>query len=403
MPKFSLPLDSSRSGENASRDLFHQSISSSKDRTHTYKRWSEKASILAFNEDTETYDIVITTITYTGTSSAVNKVNRTVRNVRSIIPTIVYTFKPGEIVLIGYISERRESPVIMGLKAAKTNKIINSSINIGNDTPLAQKCALQVLYRQAGEEDQDVTFEEALLAECSEFSSLGTTEINLRAKCAVGKITWDWSVPGCTFADGTTAWQTSNQGLNNTDVRFYKAPGNGPSLTRICYDQVSCVRFRDFGSGSCRSLSDVKYFNAAGTNIGGNSCACSFGGTCASCAAVSCSCCTAFAPSCPECGYDISSCADSDASIPQLSVSGGDPVGFAYQLGFSGYEFEGGFLDDVLTAEEQEENKSNGCCVCPVADRSILSLTDEGGNSWSIVVRIQNEDPDFPLTLPLTV
>jgi len=122
MADFYIPIESSTIANLATRDLFESTVVVNKDRTNTYKRWSEKATIVAFHDDIETYDIVVSTISYSGSSAAVSKVNRTIRNVRSIIPSTIYIFKAGEVVLIGYVSERRESPVILGLKAANRRR-----------------------------------------------------------------------------------------------------------------------------------------------------------------------------------------------------------------------------------------------------------------------------------------
>ncbi len=96
----------------AFRRLFDDKFIGERERQSDYRKWSERAIIVGFNGDTQTYDIVITIERLAGVSK--RTLNKTIRNVKSTIPASTVTFSPGDSVLVGYVSEKREHPIIIG-------------------------------------------------------------------------------------------------------------------------------------------------------------------------------------------------------------------------------------------------------------------------------------------------
>jgi len=81
-------------------------------RKSKYTKWSERAVVVGYNSENQSYDIVITTERLVGANK--RTLNKTIRRVKSIFPSDVDTFLPGTAVLVGYISDKREHPVILG-------------------------------------------------------------------------------------------------------------------------------------------------------------------------------------------------------------------------------------------------------------------------------------------------
>ena len=96
----------------AFKRLFDDKFIGDVNRRSDYTKWSERAIVVGYNGDTQTYDIVITTERLAGVSK--RTLNKTIRNVKSTIPASSLTFSPGDAVLIGYVSDQREHPIIIG-------------------------------------------------------------------------------------------------------------------------------------------------------------------------------------------------------------------------------------------------------------------------------------------------
>lgn len=394
MPHFFIPKES-KNAPLLTKALFQSVISDNKQRSLTYTRWSEKATIVAFDESSETYDIVISTISYSADSAAVNKVSRTIRNVKSIIPISVYTFKPGETVLIGYVSERRESPVILGLKSAKSNKTV-TVVNIDPVTP-----DLQILIRETLE---DVTDNEEIAVTCTDIGVTGTMDLNLEIKNAVGEVTWGWDVTQCTTGTTpsvNTVTSVNPSGMNDRYVNFHK--GTATSVlgsTHPCLALVVCDRAQvDFVGGGCTKISQHNFYNGDGMTISTltDSCIYAFGGSCTGCEAISCVVCDEFVSGdgCPHCYTEnVTPCIGDPASVPLL-CSADNWLKRGYQRGNGAYQYTGGAMDTVLSTVEQQLNQSL-CCVCALVDGSFVTATDEAGHSWTAQLRLEI-DPSYPL------
>ncbi len=96
----------------AFKRLFDDKFIADKQRKSDYRKWSERAIVVGFNGDTQTYDIVITTERLAGASK--RTLNKTIRNIKSTIPGNSLTFSPGDAVLVGYVEDKREHPIIIG-------------------------------------------------------------------------------------------------------------------------------------------------------------------------------------------------------------------------------------------------------------------------------------------------
>jgi len=92
--------------------IFDDLFTESDLRGANYTQWSERAIIVGYNGDTQTYDVVISTERLAGVSK--RTLNKTIRNVKSTVPGELATFSPGDLVLVGYINDAREHPIIIG-------------------------------------------------------------------------------------------------------------------------------------------------------------------------------------------------------------------------------------------------------------------------------------------------
>jgi len=82
-------------------------------REDNYRKWSERAVVVGYNSENQSYDIVVTTERLVGANK--RTLNKTIRRVKSILDSTVRVFLPGEAVTIGYLSDKREHPIILGL------------------------------------------------------------------------------------------------------------------------------------------------------------------------------------------------------------------------------------------------------------------------------------------------
>jgi len=91
---------------------FENTFVGRENRKSKYTKWSERAVVVGYNSENQSYDIVITTERLVGANK--RTLNKTIRRVKSIFPSDVDIFLPGTAVLVGYISDKREHPVILG-------------------------------------------------------------------------------------------------------------------------------------------------------------------------------------------------------------------------------------------------------------------------------------------------
>ena len=91
---------------------FENTVIGRESKKSKYTKWSERAVVVGYNSENQSYDIVITTERLVGDNK--RTLNRTIRRVKTTFPPDVGTFLPGEPVLVGYVDDKREHPLILG-------------------------------------------------------------------------------------------------------------------------------------------------------------------------------------------------------------------------------------------------------------------------------------------------
>ena len=79
-------------------------------RESNYRQWSERATVVSYDSETASYDVMISNAGPPG--SDISSTNRTIRRVKSLSPDTI--FNSGDAILIGYVSEQKEHPIILG-------------------------------------------------------------------------------------------------------------------------------------------------------------------------------------------------------------------------------------------------------------------------------------------------
>ena len=90
-----------------------ETLTGREQREDNYRKWAERAVVVGYNSENQSYDIVVTTERLVGANK--RTLNKTIRRVKSLLDNSIRTFLPGEAVSVGYISDKREHPVILGL------------------------------------------------------------------------------------------------------------------------------------------------------------------------------------------------------------------------------------------------------------------------------------------------
>jgi len=220
----------------------------------------------------------------------------------------------------------------------------------------------------------------------------------------VGNLQWDWGAPECSnvVAGNFQAWEVTPSGMNNRYACFGKtATTNTFATDHPCSASVTCIRYTE-GFGNCTLYNTSLFFNSAGETIAGlgSVCLSSFGGTCDACAGISCAVCDTptdvFAtPPCPTCTSVLIGC-DVFMNIPNIPALS-NLFYASRQLGYQTYQYNDGEMARELTPEELILNAAGGCCPCVLTDGITLSVEDEAGNGWTVELRVENDDPAYPL------
>lgn len=172
------------------QQLFQEAVLGNKTRTHEYRRWSDRATVLSYDAGTDSYTIALTV-----GSNAVDGA-QTFEGVRSVVPADVRKLDPGTVVAIGYLQERREQPIILGVGTVR-QKVTDS-----NTTPLSTIIqfpggGLTLLHdryddnRQPGDPSTD-----QILGQDPTLLGAGGCTRHVHAVGGVGQITWTWSYDG---------------------------------------------------------------------------------------------------------------------------------------------------------------------------------------------------------------
>jgi len=215
-----------------------------------YTKWSERAVVVGYNSENQSYDIVVTTERLVG----VNKrtLNRTIRRVKSIFPSDVDTFLPGTAVLVGYVSDKREHPVILG----QGDNVVQTPV----------KVTLGPTLNVEGETSSELTDPENLFntflpleitceldavpgLTCSIDCSILSPEIRFKVNGGVPPYLWTLPVEGpagCTYGGigGPSSGPPTPDGVN--DSRLVITAPLVVGLTFPAYEERA-------GTGSCSS------------------------------------------------------------------------------------------------------------------------------------------------------
>jgi len=73
---------------------FDDTLIGREERESNYRKWSERAVVVGFNAETQSYDVVITTEKTLGND--LRTLNRVIRNVKATLSTDVKTYLPGD-------------------------------------------------------------------------------------------------------------------------------------------------------------------------------------------------------------------------------------------------------------------------------------------------------------------
>jgi len=215
-------------------------------REDNYRKWSERAVVVGYNSENQSYDIVVTTERLVGANK--RTLNKTIRRVKSILDSTVRVFLPGEAITIGYLSDKREHPIILGLGdnvvQTPAKVTLGPTLNVeggspplsGEDgfvtpLPISISCELDAI---AG-----VT--------CSIDCTVSLPTIIFRASGGAGFYTWLVATPpaGCSFRGIGGVGEPIPDGVNNSRL-VITAPFNAGGAGVAAYEDR-------IGTGACDS------------------------------------------------------------------------------------------------------------------------------------------------------
>ncbi len=262
---------------------FDEAFAGDKGRRTKYTQWSERAVVVGFNRKINAYDIIVTTEKSTGNDK--RSLNRTIRQVKSLASTSEVLFSPGDSILVGYVADQREHPIILGqgdnfvqtpLKTTLPNTVIGagSSSEGGSEeglNPSGQNfqnaCPFKLEDLSTG---STITFS----ADCPTLDIDGCFTNTLIAKCACGGVSW--SVVGGT--DAFPGFEISLEEFGPNDTRLKICPPvNNPSVSGVAYEIKAHVITNEItcSSGSQRTYTfgcNNKPTSLANLNQLGSSC-----------------------------------------------------------------------------------------------------------------------------------
>lgn len=222
-------------------------------RQANYRQWSERATIVSYDQQTQSYDIVVTAVGPTG--NGVANTNRALRKVKSLIPDTAATFSPGDSVLVGYVSEQREHPIILGAGdhvAPRSNTPIVSlpSSTLGTDIegpkdnldPENQPaCPFKIQDPLTGSTS-------IIEIDCSRLDANRNAAEIPQALCGVGNI--DWQISGITGATIVGFGVNKSQGkitLPTTNINVGGAATRVAKWHRQCTNSCNETHWSEFG------------------------------------------------------------------------------------------------------------------------------------------------------------
>lgn len=219
----------------AQQQQFTDALRVNKVRTHEYRRWSDRATVLSYDSSTDSYSITL--------SIGSNDMDtaQTFEGVRAIVPADVRQLTPGTVVAIGYLQERREQPIIMGVGSVrqKITKDITTPLSTNLKFPGGGGLILRSDHYDDNLQPGDPHTNELLHLDPASLGSGGCTS-HVHAVGGVGLITWTWSYGG---AD--RIFEVS--GTNDFRLTF-GVKGGGSGSTSLAYT-LRCCRIKIYIPG----------------------------------------------------------------------------------------------------------------------------------------------------------
>jgi len=368
----------------AFKRLFDDKFITDKQQRTNYHKWSERAIIVGYNGDTQTYDVVITTERLAGVSK--RTLNKTIRNVKSTIPPGSLTFSPGDSVLVGYVSEKREHPVIIG---GGGNVVQEAAVvTIGGSESVVEGGGSELV----GSEDFATALPISISCEldavpgltCSIDCTVTDPTIIFRASGGAGFYTWLATPPaGCSFRGVGGVGEPTPDGVNNSrfvivgpdniggagDDAFKKNfvlgdcknQGPGPESSVDCIGEVGgCATGSGPGLGRCCALFTSNFFKIFDCNNDPTPSGCGSSGTPGS--------------------VVIGNINGSRDTLCANLLGWHIPATTACQAIIDG---------DINTSDIDDIRTDEGCCPCELAFSGlVVTVSDDFGNQISQIVTV---------------
>jgi len=375
---------------------FEDTFIGRENRKSKYVQWSERAVVVGYNSENQSYDIVVTTERLAGANK--RTLNKTIRRVKSLIKSNVRTFLPGEAISVGYVDDKREHPIILGVGdnvvQTPSKVTLGPTLNVEGETSPELNPDPDTLFNKTFCTDfllDSLTgATNTVTLGCKTLDIQGCFEVNIIAPsdCLCGVYDWSMSGGGAGFAISDQGASASAVGLTVTLAPL----GAGGSTLKICPPSNS--------GGFSSQLSH--YHTARGQDS--NNCA-NFGTVCYS---INVDCddnflstngsdtffCQCKPGVCPPAQTGGSQCATTLANFPACQSPGSEtcvglcdpPFGAAGFFNF-GIRTRFGILTDCRTPTMI----SSGCLPCSLAmANAIFTATDACGRQTSIEIDFED-------------
>ncbi len=352
---------------------FDEAFVGNQSRNTKYTQWSERAVIVGFNPKIQAYDIIITTEKSTGADK--RSLNRTIRQVKSLIPPKDVRFSPGDSVLVGYVADQREHPIIMGqgdnfvqtpLKTTLPNTVTGAaSFSEGSSQEglAGQQFQNACLFNL---QDASTGSTETWTVDCDSIDIDGFFRDNIAALCGCGGVTWSvTSLSGCSVS-------IDPFGPNDTLLKM-KPPPNVPGVTETAFLRV--VRIMPETCAVQTLTSSFKCDNSLIDPCSGDQLTCFDGAWDA--AHPNCLCCDL-----PFCILAGGACTPPDKCDSDILNVCDDPCSVVIEVCVDCPPVQGAVCD-VRT----QIQKDAGCCPCSLVEDVFITAEDQCGQRVTIEVK----------------
>jgi len=353
-------------------------------RKSDYRTWSERAVVVGHNVENNSYNVVITTEKTLGDN--VRTTNRVIRNVKSVLRPGVKTFFPGESIVVGYVDDRREHPIIVGEGDSAGHTCIKVTLGITSNIPEIEGPTAPSLVAP----EFNVFF--PLEISCFDPNVLGaesqtglTCTINctksvpeIRLTAVFGKPPYTWTLPltgpaGCSFGGvgGPGLGPPTPDSVNDSRL-VITAPSNsgGSSLATklfgFAFSKFSPVCVCTQSNGCSETFDCDGNFLAATSSVSG---------ACASVPSV-----------CDRFPSAAAACPDPTVCITPACDPANGPGGF----GPCDNNEDLHRFDNVLICDVRSQSTIDaGCCPCELAFNDlVVTVSDAAGTMISMTIKV---------------